>query len=56
MCSILAFFPEVDIEGHLDDDIAFDGVLVAESKLKIQCEPRYVYHLDVSLIFQTFAC
>ncbi|KAH0836647.1 hypothetical protein J3R83DRAFT_8366 [Lanmaoa asiatica] len=40
MCSIFACFPEVDTEGHLDDDIAFDGVLVAGNKLNIQCEPK----------------
>lgn len=40
MCSILAFLPEVDTEGHLADDIAFDGASVARNKLKIQCEPR----------------
>lgn len=40
MCSIHAFFPEVDTEGHLEDDIAFDGAPVAGNKLKVQCEPR----------------
>ncbi|KAG8220927.1 hypothetical protein J3R82DRAFT_2431 [Butyriboletus roseoflavus] len=40
MCSIFAFFPEVDTEGHLDDDVSFDGVLVAGNKLNIQCEPK----------------
>lgn len=40
MCSILAFFPEIDTEGHLDDDIAFDGVPVAGNNLTIQCEPK----------------
>ncbi|KAI9464190.1 hypothetical protein HD554DRAFT_2175245 [Boletus coccyginus] len=36
MCSIHAFLPEADSEGHLDDD----GALVAGNKLKIQCEPK----------------
>lgn len=40
MCSILAFLPGVDTEGHLGDDIAFDGAPVAVNKLRIQCEPR----------------
>ncbi|KAG6381604.1 hypothetical protein JVT61DRAFT_202 [Boletus reticuloceps] len=42
MCSILAFLPEVDTEGHLGDDIASDGAPVAANKLKIQCEPSRV--------------
>lgn len=40
MCSILAFFPEVDTEGHLGDDIALDGVPVPGNKLNIQCESK----------------
>lgn len=40
MCSILAFLPEADTEGHLDDDIAYDDAPVAGNKLRVKCEPR----------------
>ncbi|KAF9221336.1 FAD/NAD(P)-binding domain-containing protein [Gyrodon lividus] len=43
MFSVSIFVPEVDIEGHSEDD---DGVMVARDKLNILCEPRLRRILD----------
>jgi len=40
MCSISAFIPEVEAEGHLGDNLSLDGVSVTGNKLRINCEPR----------------
>ncbi|KAF8845147.1 FAD/NAD(P)-binding domain-containing protein [Paxillus ammoniavirescens] len=44
--SVSVFVPEVDAEGHLEDDVTLDGVMVARDKLDIPCEPRLRRILD----------
>ncbi|KAG9312971.1 hypothetical protein JVU11DRAFT_6407 [Chiua virens] len=39
-CSVLVFVPEVDPDGRVDDNVAYDNMPVAGSKIRIPCEPK----------------